>query len=82
MITLLLVIAFSGKSFDVTPEICTDVRVLEQNIYRIEDVAAAVAEGNVELEPVYERTKWPSLVCAHVERTACDDSTEDKTYFK
>jgi hypothetical protein len=26
--------------------------------------------------------KWPSLVCAHVERTACDDSTEDKTYFK
>ena len=44
MITLLLVIAFSGKSFDVTPEVGTDVHVLEQNIYRIESVSAAVAE--------------------------------------
>lgn len=82
MITLLFIIALSSKSFDATPEVCTDVRVLEQNIYRIDSVAAAVAESNVELEPVYKRTKWPSLVCAHVERTACDDSTEDKTYFK
>ena len=82
MITLLLIIAFGGKSFDVVPEVCTDVHVLEQNIYRIDSAAAAVAESNVELEPVYECTKWPSLVCAHVERTACDDSTEDKTYFK
>lgn len=82
MITLLLIIAFGGKSFDVAPEVCTDVRVLEQNIYRIESVAAAVAESNVELEPVYKCTKWPSLVCAHVECTACNDSTEDKTYFK
>ena len=82
MITLLLVIALSSKSFDVTPEVCTDVHSLECNIHRIEDVTAAVAESDVELEPVYECTKWPSLVCAHVERTACDDSTEDKTYFK
>lgn len=82
MITLLFIIALSGKSFDVTPEICTDVHVLEQNIHRIESAAAAIAESNVELEPVYECTKWPSLVCAHVECTACDDSTQDETYFK
>lgn len=82
MITLLFIIALSSKSFDVTPEICTDVHSLECNIDRIKSVTATVAESNVELEPVYECTKWPSLVCAHVERTACDDSTEDKTYFK
>ena len=82
MITLLFITALSSKSFDVTPEVCTDVHVLEQNIHHIESVAAAVAESNVELEPVYERTKWPSLVCAHVERTACNDSTQDETYFK
>lgn len=82
MITLLFIIALSSKSFDVTPEVCTDVHSLECNIDRIESVAAAVAESDVELEPVYKCTKWPSLVCAHVERTACNDSTEDKTYFK
>ena len=82
MITLLFITALSSKSFDVTPEVCTDVHVLEQNIHHIESVAAAVAESNVELEPVYKCTKWPSLVCAHVERTACNDSTQDETYFK
>ena len=83
MITLLLVIAFSGKSFDVAPEVCTDVQVLEQNIYRIDSVAAAVAESDVELEPVYKCTKWPSLVCAHVESChLLSDDTQDETYFK
>lgn len=82
MITLLFIIALSSKSFDVTPEICTDVHSLECNIDRIESVTVTVAESDVELEPVYECTKWPSLVCAHVERIACNDSTQDETYFK
>jgi hypothetical protein len=82
MITLLLVIALSGKSFGVTPEICTDVHGLKLNIDRIEDVAAAVAESNVELEPVHTFPIWPSFCSSNVERTACDDSTQDETYFK
>lgn len=81
MITLLLVIALSSKSFDVTPEVCTDVHGLERNIDRIESVAATVAESNVELEPVHTYASWPSF-SANVERTACDDSTQDETYFK
>jgi hypothetical protein len=82
MITLLLMIAFGSKSFDVAPEVCTDVHVLEQNIYRIESVTAAVAESNVELEPVHTSSIWPSFCSSNVERTACDDSTEDEIYFK
>lgn len=83
MITLLLVIALSSKSFDVTPEVCTDVHSLECEIDRIKSVAATVAESDVELEPVYECTKWPSLVCAHVESChLLSDDTQDETYFK
>lgn len=82
MITLLLIIAFGGQSFDVTPEICTDVHVLEQNINRIDRAAAVVAESNVELEPVHTSSIWPSFCSSNVERTVCDDSTQDETYFK
>ena len=82
MITLLLVIAFSGKSFDVTPEVCTDVRVLEQNIYRVESVAAAVAESNVELEPAYT-VPWPSFCSANVEPcNPLSENIQHETYFK
>lgn len=82
MITLLFIIAFGGKSFDVVPEVCTDVHVLEQNIYRIDSAAAAVAESDVEFEPVHTSSMWPSFCSSNVERTACDDSTQDETYFK
>ena len=83
MTTLLLVIAFSGKSFDVAPEVCTDVHVLEQNIYRIDSAAAAVAESNVELEPVHTSSIWPSFCSSNVEPcNPLSENTQDETYFK
>ena len=82
MITLLLVIALSSKSFDVTPEICTDVHGLEWNIDRIESVAA-VAESNVELEPVHTSSIWPSFCSSNVEPcNPLSENTQDETYFK
>lgn len=82
MITLLMVIAFSGPYFDVTPEICTEARVLEQNIHYITDVAAEIAVSDVWLEPVHDSTTWPSPECAQVERTAWNGGTQGDTYFK
>ena len=82
--SLLLLIAILGPSFDVTPDICMEVRTIEQEMLYIKDVAAEIAESNVELEPVYNFcTKWPSLVCAHVESChLLPDGTQDETYFK
>lgn len=81
MLTLLLVIVLSGKSFDVTPKVCIDT-----------SVTVTVAKSNVELVPVHMLSIWPSFysldvkstACndSTVERTACNDSTQDKTYFK
>ena len=82
MITLLLVIAFSGHSFDVAAEVCTEARTLEQNVYCITNAATEIAVSDVWLEPVHDSTTWPSPECAQVERTACDDSTQGDTYFK
>ena len=82
LVTLLLIIAFSGPSFDVTAEICTETRALEQSVYCITNVAAEIAISDVWLEPVHDSTTWPSPECAQVERTACDDSTQDVPYFK
>ena len=77
-----MVIAFSGPSFDVTAEICTEARVLEQNMYCITNVAAEIAVSDVWLEPVHDSTTWPSPECAQVERTAWNGGTQGDTYFK
>ena len=77
-----MVIAFSGPSFDVTAEICTEARVLEQNIHYITDVAAEIAVSDVWLEPVHDSTTWPSPECAQVERTAWNGGTQGDAYFK
>lgn len=82
MITLLLVIAFSGPSFDVAAEVCTETRALEQSMYRITNAAAEIAVSDVWLEPVHDSTTWLSLTSAQVERTVCNDSTQDIPYFK
>lgn len=82
MITLLLVIAFSGHSFDVAAEICTEARTLEQNVYCITNAATEIALSDVWLEPVHDSTTWPSPECAQVERTAWNGGTQGDTYFK
>lgn len=82
MITLLLVIAFSGPSFDVAVEICTEARTLEQNVYYITNAAAEIAVSDVWLEPVHDSTTWLSLTSAKVERTAWNGGTQGDTYFK
>ena len=82
MITLLLVIAFSGHSFDVAAEVCTEAHTLEQSMYCITNAATEIAVSDVWLEPVHDSTTWPSPECAQVERTACDDSIQDGPYFK
>ena len=45
-------------------------------------IEAEIAVSNVELEPVHTSSIWPSFCSSNVERTACDDSTQDETYFK
>jgi hypothetical protein len=83
MITLLFIIALSSKSFDVTPEICTDVHSLECNIDRIDSVTVTVAESNVELEPVHTSSIWPSFCSSNVEPcNPLSENTQDETYFK
>lgn len=84
MTTLLLVIAFSGHSFDVAPqEVEMDVQTMERTILCLKkDAATEIAVSDVWLEPVHDSTIWLSLECAQVECTACDDSTQDGPYFK
>ena len=84
MMTLLIVIAVLGQSFDVAPqEVAVDVQTMERAIlYLKKDATAEIALSDVLLEPVHDNTTWPSNECAQVERTACDDSTQDDTYFK
>jgi hypothetical protein len=84
MITLLLVIAFSGHSFDVAPqEVETDVQTMERSIlYLKKDAAAEIAVSDVWLEPVHDSTTWPSHECAQGERTAWNGGTQGDTYFK
>lgn len=83
MLTLLLAAAI-GQSFGVAPqEVEVDVQTVERTIlYLKKDAAAEIALSDVWLEPVHNSTIWPSLECAQVERTACDDSTQDGPYFK
>lgn len=84
MMTLLIVIAVLGQSFDVAPqEVQVDVQTMERAIlYLKKDATAEIALSDVRLEPVHDSTKWPSYECAQVECTACDDSTQDGPYFK
>ena len=82
MMSLLLLIAILGPSFDVVPEMCMEVQTLESKMFYIKDAAAEIAEDAMWLEPVHDSTTWPSPECAQVERTACDDSTQDVPYFK
>lgn len=84
MITLLLITAISSPSFDVAPqEVNVDVQTIERTILCLKkDATAEIALSDVWLEPVHDSTTWLSLKCAKVERTACDDSTQDNTYFK
>ena len=82
MITLLLVIAFSGHAFDVAVEVCTEARTLEQSTYCITNAVAEIAVSDVWLEPVHDSTTWLSLECAQVERTAWNGGTQGDTYFK
>lgn len=86
MITLLLVIAFSGPSFDVAVEVCTEARTLEQSTYcitnAVADAVAEIAVSDVWLEPVHDSTTWLSLTSAKVERIAWNGGTQGDTYFK
>ena len=84
MITLLLIAAISSPSFDVAPqEVEVDVQTMERAIlYLKKDATAEIALSDVWLEPVHDSTTWPSPECAQVECIACNDSTQDDTYFK
>jgi len=84
MTTLLLVLAFSGLSFDVAPqEVEIDVQTMERTILCLKkDAAAEIAVSDVWLEPVHDSTIWLSLTCAQVERTAWNGGTQGDTYFK
>ena len=84
MITLLLIAAISNPSFDVAPqEVEVDVQTIEHAIFSLKkDAITEIAASDVWLEPVHDSTTWPSPECAKVECTACDDSTQDNTYFK
>lgn len=82
MMSLLLLIAILGHSFDVAPEVCTEVQTLESKMFYIKDAAAEIAEDAMWLEPVHDSTTWLSLECAQVERTAWNGSTQGDTYFK
>jgi hypothetical protein len=83
MITLLFALVI-GQSFDVAPqEVKMDVQTMEQDILCLKtDVTAEITLSDVRLEPVHDSTKWLSLTSAQVERTACNDSTQDVPYFK
>ena len=84
MLTLLLVVVTSGLTFG------ADIYNVEEDVQAIErgillsnrDAAAAIAESNVELEPVHTSSIWPSFCSSNVEHTACNDSIQDETYFK
>ena len=84
MITLLLVTAISSPFFGVDPqEVEVDIQTIERAIlYLKKDTTAEIALSDVRLEPVHNSTIWLSLECAQVECTACDDSTQDVSYFK
>lgn len=84
MITLLLAATISSPFFGVAPqEVQVDVQTMECAIlYLKKDAAAEIALSDVRLEPVHNSTIWLSLTSAQVERTACDDSTQDGPYFK
>ena len=77
MITFLLAMAISAQSVVVSEDpILYEIR---EDYTQIE---AEIAVSNVELEPVHTSSIWPSFCSSNVERTACDDSTQDETYFK
>lgn len=77
MIALLLAAAFLSPSFGVAPD-----PILYEIRESYDQVAAEIALSDVLLEPVHDNTTWPSNECAQVERTACNDSTQDGPYFK
>ena len=77
MITFLLAMAISAQSVVVSEDpILYEIR---EDYTKIE---AEIAVSNVELESVHTSSIWPSFCSSNVERTACDDSTQDETYFK
>lgn len=80
-----MVIAVLGQSFDVASyDVVIDTQTIEKALCDIcqKDATAEIALSDVRLEPVHDSTTWPSPKCAQVERTACDDSTQDGPYFK
>ena len=46
------------------------------------DNAALYADIDAEVAPVHDCTKRATFVCAHVERTACNNSTQISKNFK
>lgn len=81
--SLLLLIAILGPSFDVAPEVCMEVQTLEQEMFYIKDVTASIAEKAMWLEPVHDSTTWFEFPCAQtLERTAWNGGTQDGPYFK
>ena len=87
MITFLLAMAISAQSVVVSEDpILYEIREDYTILYEIREdytkIEAEIAVSNVELEPVHTSSIWPSFCSSNVERTACDDSTQDETYFK
>lgn len=82
--TLLIVIATLGQSFDVASQkVEMDVQTMECPILCLKKNATAeIALSDVWLEPVHDSTTWPSPECAQVERTAWNGGTQGDTYFK
>jgi hypothetical protein len=85
MMTLLMVVAVLGQSFDIAPyDLVIDTQVIESALCDIcrKDAMAEIALSDVRLEPVHDSTTWLSLTSAKVERTAWNGGTQGDTYFK
>ena len=83
MMSLLLLIAILGPSFDVAPEVCMEVQTLEQEMFYIKDAAAEIAEEAMWLEPVHNSPKWFEFSWACVESCLpLSEDTQDRPYFK
>ena len=85
MMTLLIVIAVLGQSFDVVPqEVELDVQTIERAILCLKkDATAEIALSDVWLEPVHDSTIWLSHECAQVEPCLpIKEDTQDASYFK
>jgi hypothetical protein len=82
-LTIVVLAVFVAAS--VEPIVYTDEISAAEVLFTQKDALAIaeIAKADAELEPAQYCTKWPSFLCAEVERIACDDNTQaDETYFK